>query len=425
MKSIHFNDYAAFVGIDWADCKHDICLQPADSDQREFDQIQHTPQAIDTWVNTLHKRFGQHPVAVCCELRKGPLIYALSKYPQLVLFPLNPASVAKYRETFTPSHAKDDPSDAALQCDLLQRHFNRFKPLMPDSPKMQALQQLVEYRRKCVGERVRISNRLGSALKNYYPQVLDWFQDKGTVVFCDFVGKWPTLEQVKRARKPTLENFFSSHNVRHSNVIAQRIKAIRAAMPLTKNTGVIHANQLIAQAQAQQLRLMLGIIKHLDTEIATLCKNHTDHAIFASFPGAGPVFSARLLAAFGDSRERYHHASEMQTYAAVAPVLERSGKKSWVHWRYAAPTFLRQTFVEWAGESVRYSFWANAYYQQQKQKGKPHQTIIRSLAFKWIRIMFRCWQQRNCNDETKYLNALKAKRSPLLQFAVSQSSLQG
>ena len=122
----------------------------------------------------------------------------------------------------------------------------------------------------------------------------------------------------------------------------------------------------------------------------------------------------------GGGRERYRHASEMQTYSGVAPVLERSGKKCWVHWRYAAPTFLRQTFVEWAGESVRYSFWANAYYQQQKQKEKPHQTIIRSLAFKWIRIMFRCWQQRCCYDETKYLNALKAKRSPLLQFAVSQ-----
>ena len=182
MKSIHFNDYAAFIGIDWADRKHDICLQCAGSGQREFNQIQHTPQAIDAWVNTLQKRFGQQPVAVCFELRKGPLIYALSKYPRLVLFPLNPASVAKYRETFTPSHAKDDPSDAALQCDLLQRHFNRFKPLMPDSPKMQALQQLVEYRRRCVGERVRISNRLSSALKNYYPQVLDWFQDRGTVV---------------------------------------------------------------------------------------------------------------------------------------------------------------------------------------------------------------------------------------------------
>lgn len=419
MKSIHFNNFAAFVGIDWADRKHDICMQCAGRDQREASQIQHTPQAISAWVKMLQRRFGHQPIAVACELSKGPLIYALAKYPQLILFPLNPASVAKYREAFTPSHAKDDPSDAELQCDLLQRHFSRFKPLLPDSPKMQALQQLVEYRRKCVGERVRISNRLSSALKNYYPQVLDWFQSKGTAVFCDFLTRWPTLELVKRVRKPTLEKFFHNHNVRRSEVIAQRIKAIRAAMPLTHNSGVILANQLIAQSQAQQLRLMLDIIKHLDTQIATLCSNHTDHIIFASFPGAGPVFSSRLLAAFGDNRTRYQHASEIQTYMGVAPVLERSGKKSWVHWRYAAPTFLRQTFVEWAGESVRYSFWANAYYQQQKQIGKSHQTIIRSLAFKWTRIMFRCWQQRCCYDETKYLNALKAKRSPLLQFAAS------
>lgn len=420
MKSIHFDDYAAFIGIDWADRKHDICLQSAGTDEREFSQIQHTPAAIAAWVKTLQRRFGRQPIAVCCELRKGPLVYALAKYPQLVLFPLNPASVANYREAFAPSHAKDDPSDAELQVDFLQRHFERFSPLLPDSPNMRALQQLVEYRRKCVGERVRISNRLSSALKNYYPQPLGMFQHRDTVVFCDFIAKWPTLGHLKRARKTTLEGFFSSHNVRRREVIAQRIKAIRAAMPLTKDSGVILANQLIAQTLVQQLRLMLEIIKRLDQEIATLCKQHTDYPIFASFPGAGPVFSARLLAAFGDNRQRYRHAREMQTYGAVAPVLERSGRKSWVHWRYAAPTFLRQTFVEWAGESVRYSFWANAYYQQQKQRGKPHQTIIRSLAFKWIRIMFRCWQQRCCYDETKYLNALKAKRSPLLQFAVSQ-----
>ena len=147
-------------------------------------------------------------------------------------------------------------------------------------------------------------------------------------------------------------------------------------------------------------------------------KQQNDRRLFDSFPGAGPQLAPRLLVAFGTNRSRYHSASEIQKYAGVAPVIEQSGQKSWTHWRYSCPKFLRQTFVEWAGQSVRFSFWAKAYYQQQIAKGKPHNTVIRSLAFKWIRIAFKCWKTRTPYDESKYLNALKAKKSPLLQYAI-------
>ena len=417
MKSVSFDDYAAFVGLDWADSKHDVCLQVAGCSQREFRMIEHTPEALQQWALELLQRFDQRPVALCCELKKGPLINALSKYPHLVIFPLNPAAVAKYRKAFALSGAKDDPSDAELQCDLLQRHFDRFKPLLPDSPDMRTLQHLVEYRRRLVGDRVRLTNRLTSALKNYYPQPLDWFDCPHTAVFCDFLERWPTLQSLHRVRTTTLQRFFTQHNVRRQAVIDARIDGIRSATPLTEDPGIIDANRLVVTTIITQLRPLLDAIKLVDQRIASLCDAHRDHAVFASFPGAGAVFSARLLAAFGDNYDRFSNASELQTYSGVAPVLERSGKKSWVHWRYSAPTFLRQTFVEWAGESVRYSFWANAYYRQQKERGKPHQTIIRSLAYKWIRIMFRCWKKHQPYDESTYLTALKAKGSPLLQYA--------
>ena len=135
-------------------------------------------------------------------------------------------------------------------------------------------------------------------------------------------------------------------------------------------------------------------------------------------PGAGPQMAPRLLAAMGSNRDRYQSPDELQKYAGIAPVTERSGKKEWVHWRWSCPKFLRQTFVEWAGQSVRYSFWAKAYYRQQESLGKPHNNIIRALAFKWIRILFRCWKTRTAYDETTYLNALRRRGSPLLKFAV-------
>lgn len=241
MKPFIPSDFAAFVGIDWADRKHDICCQPTGG-ERELRQIQHTPQAIEDWAQSLLERFAGQPVAVCLELTKGPLVYALMKYPHLVGIPVNPAGLAQYRKTFTPSGAKDDPTDAELALDLVQRHFDRFQPLTPDSPEMRTLQELVVYRRKCVGDRMRISNRIVSALKNYYPQVLDWFDDRDTRVFCDFLIKWPSLSQVQRSRTSTLERFFTTHNVRRRNVIERRIEGIRSARPLTDDPAALRAN---------------------------------------------------------------------------------------------------------------------------------------------------------------------------------------
>ena len=421
MKSFLQSDFAAFVGIDWADRKHDICCQPT-SGKRELLQIQHTPEAIDAWAQSLLERFSDKPIAVCLELTKGPLVYALMKYPHLVLIPVNPAGLAQYRKTFTPSGAKDDPTDAELACDFVQRHFDRFQPLTPDSPEMRTLQELVVYRRKCVGDRMRISNRIVSALKNYYPQVLDWFNDRDTRVFCDFLTQWPSLSEVQRSRTSTLERFFTTHNVRRRNVIERRIEGIRSAQPLTDDPAALRANQLIVQTQVPQLKLMIQIIKQIDGEIAELCGALEDYELFTSLPAAGPVYTPRLLAAFGENRERFQSAMHVQQCSGVAPVLERSGKKSWVHWRYACSTFMRQSFVEWSGETVRYSFWAKAFYEYQKQKGKSHNTILRALAFKWIRILFHCWQHRVKYDESKYLNALKERNSPLLAYAVSQGT---
>jgi hypothetical protein len=104
--------------------------------------------------------------------------------------------------------------------------------------------------------------------------------------------------------------------------------------------------------------------------------------IFDSFPSADPQLAPKLLVAFGRDRDRYHEASERQQYSGITPVIERGEKKIWTYWRYSCPIFLRQTFVEWAGFSVHYSFWAKAYNEQQKSKGKAHNSIIRSLAFK-------------------------------------------
>lgn len=419
MKAYTVDNFAALIGIDWADKKHDICEHPNPSEKYHYSIIKSKPESLHEWAMSLKQRYPNQMIAVVCELKKGPLIYALSKYNHLVLFTINPSTVAKYRKAFTPSGAKDDPSDALIQVEILTLHMGKLNVIEPESAAMRSLSQLVEYRRNLVQDSVNLSNKITATLKNYYPQALEWFKEKDTFIFCDFISKWPSLALVKRAKKQTLLNFFNSHNSHYAQVNDARILSIKNAMPLTEDTGVIEPNQQLVEVLIAQFKVLLKGIESLDKAIKEAYKAQDDKVIFDSFPGAGPQLAPRLLVALGSNRDRYDDASELQKYAGIAPVIERSGKKMWTHWRYSCPTFLRQTFVEWAGFSIRYSFWAKAYYEQQKSKGKPHNSIIRSLAFKWIRIVFRCWKTHTPYNESTYLEALKRRGSPLLKFAIN------
>jgi transposase len=414
MNSLTHQEFTTFIGIDWADTKHDFCLQPANSDQREFGQFPHTVNGIDEWASSIQQRFGG-TIAVALELSKGPIVYALQKYDFIVLFPVNPSTLAKYRQAFKPSRAKDDPTDAEYALELLLHHRDVIKPLQPQSAQMRTLLYLVEQRRRIVGDKTRFTNRLRNALKQYYPQALDWFADSDTYVFCDFLTRWPTLPQVKRARRASLEAFFSEHNVRFPKLIEERINSIKNAEPLTNDAAVIKAHQLQAEILVNLLRVALQSIDRYDKEIAAIAPTLPDYALFNSLPGAGALLAPRLLVAFGEQRDRFQGADEFQKYSGVAPVTERSGNKSWVHWRWQSPTFLRQTMVEWAAQTINKSYWAGAFYRQQREKGSSRQTAIRALAFKWIRILFRCWQSRTPYDESRYLNALRRRGSPLLK----------
>jgi len=414
MKSPTNQSFTAFVGIDWADRKHDVCVRPAGSETREFSVIQHNVDMINDWAQSLIQRFGS-PIAVAVELSKGPIVSALQKFDCFVIYPINPSTLAKYRQAFTPSRAKDDPTDAEFAVDLLLRHPDRFKPLRPQSMEMRALATLVEQRRTMVDEKNRITNRLRTALKQYYPQVLDWFDHIDTPLFCDFIRQWPTLIQVKRARKNTLETFFHQHNMRFAQVLEARLDAIKTATPLTMDDAIIIPYRLQVQVLIEQLSVTLEGIKQFDQAVESIARKHPDFPLFDALPGAGPSLAPRLLVAFGEQRTRYPSAADLQKYAGIAPVTERSGKKHWVHWRWQCPTFLRQTFTEWAAQTINKSFWAGQYYRQKRAKGYSYQAAVRALAFKWIRIIYRCWQTGKPYNESTYLKALEHRGSPLLK----------
>jgi Transposase IS116/IS110/IS902 family len=192
-------------------------------------------------------------------------------------------------------------------------------------------------------------------LKNYFPHGLQWFQDKDTTLFCDFVRRWPTLHAAQLTRRPTLETFCRAYHVRSADVIAPRIQASKSATPLTTDEGVIAPKALLVQPLVAQLRVTLQASADFDTASVQRAQSHPDCPLCQALPGAGPVFAPRLLGAFGAQRERYATAAARQKYAGMAPVTERRGKKAWGHWRRQCQKFRHQTCVEWAAEAIRHS----------------------------------------------------------------------
>src|SRR6202165_5621754 len=408
-------EFAAFVGIDWADQKHAWALHIPGHRDVERGDLDNTPEAVEVWAAELARRFGGRPIAVALEQSRGALLFMLIKYAHLVLFPVHPTTLSDYRRGFRPSGAKSDPSDAGLLVDLLVRHREKLRRLNPDTEQTRTLQFLVETRRKFVSDKTRYSNRLTAYLKMYFPQVLGWFSEVTSPIAGDFLERWPSLQKVQKATPETLRKFFIQRHICKSKSIDRRLEEIRRAMPATHDAAVTCTCSTAVLAIVRIVRAVRDAIVCYDQQIEILARQHPDFAIIDSLPGAGPALVPRLIAALGTQRDRYHSASELQSYSGIAPVLASSGKQYWVHWRWACPKFLRQTFHEWAAHTIGSSVWAKAYYKQQRAHGKSHHTAVRALAFKWIRILFRCWQDRTPYDETKSSRALQQRcRKPAL-----------
>jgi hypothetical protein len=227
---------------------------------------------------------------------------------------------------------------------------------------------------------------------------------------------------LQRARPATINQFLRSHHSTSKATNARRLAEIKAAVPLTNDPSVITASVLNVKVLVAQMKTVIAAISEYDRNIEALCQTHADYELFTALPGAGLIHAARLTAAFGSDRNRWQSADELLRFSGIAPVIERSGKQFRIRWRYFCPKFFRQTFHEYAAQSITESFWARAYYHSQRARGKDKHAAIRALAFKWIRIIWKCWQTRTPYNEVVYLDSLRKKGSDLLKFAADYQS---
>lgn len=401
------------VGIDWADQTHAWHLQNGHTPTSGL--LQQDASEIQDWISQLRK---QHPAcnfAIAIETTKGALISALLGHDDITIYPINPAAMAAYRKAFAHGGGKNDPGDALLLCQYLAHYIEQLRPLKQDQALTRKLAGLVEDRRRLVDQRTAHCNELKAVLKTYFPEVLKLDAAR---IYADFILafllKYPNLVVAQKAGANKLRKLF--YGVGSRAKAEKRVQLLVEATALSDDRALIQTCSMRVTALAALIQTYNAQIRIYAARISETVVKHEDYAIFESLPGASDLTHGRMIAAMGDDRTRYEDASSLQAATGIAPLTTQSGKQRFVSARWACTKFLRQTFHEFAGLSIAKSKWAAAYYKLQLDKGKSPQVAKRALAYKWQRIIFRCWHDRVPYDEAKYIERLKKTGSPIYQL---------
>lgn len=402
------------IGIDWADQLHAFHLTGFDG--KPFaGTVKQDPAQIRNLIEIWREQSPNSTFAVAIEQSRGPLINVLLGYHDVEIYPVNPAALANYRKAFAHGGGKNDPVDAQLLCQYLQHYRAQLRPLRNDNPLTVELASLAEDRRRFVDERVALSNELRAILKLYFPVVLELDAAKLYADFLiKFLMKYPSLSLAQNAGATKLRKFF--FGIKAERSAQRRVDLIVDAVPLTENEVTIRCCTRRVTAIVHMIHTLNTQIDRYDDDIHELVRQHADYHIVASLPGASDKTHCRMIAALGDDRSRYPNAESLQKATGIAPLTIQSGKQKVVCSRWACSKFMKQTFHEYAALSITKSKWAKAFYDEQRAHGKSAQIARRALAYKWLRIIYRCWKDRIPYDEARYIQRLKESGSPLAKL---------
>lgn len=412
-------DWVACVGVDWGDKKHAYVIDDG-SGKRTAGEMGSSSEEVHAWVRELRECFAAGWIVIALEQGRGGLLYALSMYDFIVLVPLNPRASKSYRGSLRLSGASSDGSDAELICDFAIKHLDQLRVWRPDDSLTRKIRLLAEARRKLVDQRTGYTHALADALKAYFPQALQWFGGEGSKLLRAILRNWPTLDALRSATREQLTATMKACRCRKiGDRVPELVEKIEGAVALTHDEAIVEAQAMYAQTLISVIEPLEEQIVKYDKAIAAAWSVHPDYELFDALPGAGAVLAPRLAVAFGLDRGRYQDANEIQCYSGIAPVREQSGKMVWTHVRFGCPKFLRQSFHEFAAASMPHSPWAKAVYEEQRARGAQHHEAIRSLAFRWIRILFRLWKDRQPFDEQRHLDNLAKTQSPITRRLVA------
>jgi transposase len=379
------------VGIDWAQTAHAVCVLDDQGKIRAQWPVAHTAAGLAELCARLERFGAPATIRVAIERPSGLLVDTLVE-AGFVVVPIHPNVLKAARPRYRAAGGKSDPGDAYMLADLLRTDGHRFRPLCPPSDATRALRALVRTRDDLVATRVALANQLRALLDSFWAGAAALFADVDSPIALAFLARFPTPHSAARLGPKRLAAFLAQHAY-----CGRRAPAVLLARLTAAPTGC--AGEQEAEAKGEAVRAFVRVLAPLVTQVAELTAavehavaTHADGPIVMSFPRAGRVNAAQILAELGDERARFPTADQLAAEAGGAPVTYASGKQRGVAFRWACNKRLRQAVVCFADNSRHSSPWAADVYRRARARGCDHPHAVRILARAWLRIVWRCWQ---------------------------------
>ena len=391
-----------YAGVDWGEEHHQLCVVDDRGQRRAQEQVSHDVTGLARLRSQL-LRFGPGlPVAI--ERSEGLLVEHLQAHGHPV-YPVSPRIAARARERYKVASVKDDRFDAYVLADTLRFEHQGWRPLSVPSPVLAEIKALTRDRDRLLETQQAIESQLRMILESYHPAPARLFSSVDRQITLSFVLDYPTPATASRVKATRMSGFLTRHHYTgrtSGQVLAERMRANL----LTGSAGTVAGKSFSAQSYARLLGLLNSQLAEYDDAIASAVSEHPDAAVFASFPGVGPVLTGILLAEIGEDRGRYPDPAVLLAEAGLAPVTRASGRSHIVRFRYAANAHLREACMWWAFNSMKTSPWAAAAFKQAREDRKQHyHRALRGLAARWTRILWRCWQDGATYDPHRHTSA--------------------
>jgi transposase len=393
-----------FVGLDWAATTHAVCILDQDATVRWQGSVPHTAAGLADLVRRLRALGPRTELRVAIERPSGVLIDTLLEAGVAVV-PIHPNVVKASRPRYSSAGRKDDAGDALLLADLLRTDGHRFRPLAPLADDTRALQALVRGRDDFVAQRVGLANQLRALLERVWPGAASIFADVDSPIALAFLARYPTAQSAEGLGERRLAQFLRRHAYCGRRSAADLLARLRHAPLGRAGDAETEASGDLVRAFVALLGPLGTQIQQLSAAIAAALADHADGPLVQSFPRSGAVNAAQILAELGDDRARFPTDEQLAAEAGVAPVTRASGKHRTVIFRWACNKRLRRAVTTFADNSRHASPWAAAVYARARQRGCDHPHAIRILARAWLRILWRCWQDRRPYDVARHRHA--------------------
>lgn len=399
-KTTIWESHTYFMGFDWATKHHEVVVLDRDGRIVLDIEIGHAAEGWRHLREQLVNLSGSDLsiVAVTIETSCGPAVEQLLELGCTV-YPLNPKAAQRYRDRKAPSGGKTDHLDAWSFADALRTDGHAWRRLRPEDPKIQELRLLCRDEIQLIEQRTAFINQLREALEQYYPAVLEVFEDWTKPAPWEFVIQFPTPETLEKAGKRRWEKFLHTHRLYRSDTYPKRLDIFARATEFCGGQAVTNAKSMLAVSLAKQLRVLEQQLKVYRKRIEELFQKHPDHDLFGSLPGIGEKLGPRLLSECGEDRDRFQDYEALQCYAGTAPVSFQSGQIHRVKFRRACNKHLRTAVHLWADRSRKKCAWAQIYYEQKRREGKSHACALRCLGQRWLKILWKMWQTKRLYNE--------------------------